>query len=55
MSDLTVRDHSQPCVHGACYEEEHPVYGGERCPGGREIKLMRLADEPSKVWVEVTE
>ncbi len=67
MSELRVRDHSQPCEHGMTFS--HNQWGNpvkywkvsSGCPGGREIVLRETtikdmtlkADTP--IWAEVAE
>ena len=43
MSDLTVRDHSQPCQHGLIAPHLIGPHGAHGiCPGGREITLQEI-------------
>lgn len=40
MSELSVRNHNQPCEHG--YTTSHGrMWGPTECPGGREIVLFK--------------
>lgn len=60
MSDLVVRDHSQPCEHGHFSQCGNLLKNDKlawTCPGGREITLREYnvvqVNDPEQGWIEV--
>lgn len=60
MSELRVRDHSIPCKHdipgidGFTWQDDSDNWfcDEDGCPGGREIRLEWLTDQPRTTWIE---